>query len=63
LPFLRGTKARINIVKIEAEVKLLGAELGKGGGGKLKVKAGLFNNIKSHDVWALIALSSKRRLV
>jgi hypothetical protein len=50
LPFSKGTKARIDVVKVEAEVKLLGAELGKGGGGELKVKAGLFNNVKSCDV-------------
>jgi hypothetical protein len=50
LPFLKGTKTRVNVVKVKAEVKLLSAELGKGGGGKLRIKAGLFNNIKSYDV-------------
>jgi hypothetical protein len=50
LPFFRGTKARINIVKIKTEVKLLGTELGKGGEGKLRVKTGLFNNVKSCDM-------------
>jgi hypothetical protein len=50
LPFLKETKARVNIVKIEAEVKLLGAELDKGREDKLKVKAELFNNVKSRDV-------------
>jgi hypothetical protein len=50
LPFLKRTKVRIDVVKIEAEVKLLGAELGKGREGKLRVKAGLFNSVKSRDV-------------
>jgi hypothetical protein len=50
LPFFKGTKARVDIVKIKTEVKLLGAELGKGRGDKLKVKAGLSNSIKSCDV-------------
>jgi hypothetical protein len=38
------------MVKIEAEVKLLGAKLGRGGEGKLRVKTGLSNNVESHDV-------------
>jgi hypothetical protein len=50
LSFPRGTKARVNVVKIKAEVKLLNAELGRGGEDELKVKTGLFNNVKSRDV-------------
>jgi hypothetical protein len=50
LPFPRGTKARVNVVKVETEVKLLSIKLGKGREGKLRVKAGLFNNVKSRDV-------------
>jgi hypothetical protein len=38
------------VIKIKTEVKLLGAELGKGGEGKLRIKAGLFNNVKSYNV-------------
>jgi hypothetical protein len=50
LPFLKGTKARINIVKIKAKVKLLGTELGRGKRDKLRVKARLSSNVKSRDV-------------
>jgi hypothetical protein len=50
LPFLKRTKARVNVVKVKTEVKLLGAELGRGGEGELKVKARLSNSVKSHDV-------------
>jgi hypothetical protein len=63
LPFLEGTKARVDVVKIEAEVELLGAELGGGGGGELRVKAGLSSGVKSYNVWALMALSSEQRSV
>jgi hypothetical protein len=63
LPFPEGTKARMDVVKVEAEVKLLGAKLGKDREGKLEVKAGLSDGVESCDVWALIVLSSKRRLV
>jgi hypothetical protein len=35
------------MVKIKAKVKLLSAELGKGGRDKLRIKAGLFNSVKS----------------
>jgi hypothetical protein len=61
--FFEKTKARVNIIKVKTEVKLLGTELGRGGGGELKVKAGLFNNVESYDMWALITLSNKQRLV
>jgi hypothetical protein len=40
----------VNVVKVKTKVKLLGTELGRDREGKLKVKAGLFNNVKSHDV-------------
>jgi hypothetical protein len=50
LPFFRETKARVNVIKVKAEVKLLSAELGRGGEGKLRVKVGLFNNVESCDV-------------
>jgi hypothetical protein len=50
LPFFGGTKTRVNVVKIKVEVKLLGAELGRGGGGELRVKTGLSNSVKSCDV-------------
>jgi hypothetical protein len=63
LPFFKETKARVNVIKIKAEVKLLGAELGKGGEGKLRVKARLFSDVESCDVWTLIALNNKQRLV
>jgi hypothetical protein len=50
LLFFRGTKTRVNIVKIKIKVKLLSAKLGKGRKGELKVKAGLFNNVESCNV-------------
>jgi hypothetical protein len=50
LLFPEKTKTKVNIVKIKAEVKLLSAELGKGGEGEFRVKAGLFNSVKSCDV-------------
>jgi hypothetical protein len=50
LLFLKGTKVRVNMVKIKAKVKLLGVKLGKGGEDKLKVKAGLFSGVKSCDI-------------
>jgi hypothetical protein len=51
------------MIKVKAEIKLLSAELGKGREGELKVKAGLSSGVKSHNMWALIALNSKQRLV
>jgi hypothetical protein len=50
LPFFKRTKAKVNIIKIKTEVKLLGTELGKGKEGELKVKAGLFSDVKSCDM-------------
>jgi hypothetical protein len=50
LPFLKGTKAKVNVVKVKAEIELLDTELGKGGEGELKVKAGLSSNVESRDV-------------
>jgi hypothetical protein len=50
LLFFKETKVKINIIKIKAKVKLLSAKLGKGREDKLKVKAGLFSNVKNHDV-------------
>jgi hypothetical protein len=50
LLFSEGTKARVNIVKIKTKVKLLSAKLSKGREGKLRVKVGLFNNVKSYNV-------------
>jgi hypothetical protein len=50
LPFLKRTKTKVNVVKVKAEVKLLSAELGKSREGELKVKAGLFSSVESHDV-------------
>jgi hypothetical protein len=50
LPFFEGTKAKVDIVKVKTEVKLLSTELDKGGEGKLRVKAGLFNSVESCDV-------------
>jgi hypothetical protein len=51
------------VVEVEAEVELLGAELGGGGGGELGVEAGLSGGVESRDVWASMALSSERRSV
>jgi hypothetical protein len=50
LPFLKETKARVNVIKIKTEVKLLSTELGKDKEGELKVKAKLFNSVKSYNV-------------
>jgi hypothetical protein len=50
LPFFRETKARVNVVKIKAKVKLLGTELGKGREDELRVKAGLFSGVESCDI-------------
>jgi hypothetical protein len=50
LSFLKRTKTRINVIKIEAKVKLLGIELGKGREDKLRVKTGLFSNVKSYNI-------------
>jgi hypothetical protein len=50
LLFLKRTKTKVNMVKVEAEVKLLSAELGRGGEGKLRVEAGLSDSVESYDV-------------
>jgi hypothetical protein len=50
LPFFKKTKAKVNVIKIETKVKLLSTELGKGGKDKLRVKAGLFNSVKSYNI-------------
>jgi hypothetical protein len=50
LSFLKGTKIKVNVIKVKAEVKLLSTKLGKGRGGKLGVKARLFNSVESRDI-------------
>jgi hypothetical protein len=50
LLFLKKTKARVNIIKIKTEIKLLGTELGKGGEGKFKIKTRLSSGVKSYNM-------------
>jgi hypothetical protein len=50
LPFFGRTKAKVNIIKVKTQVKLLSIKLGKGGEDELRVKIRLFSNVESYNI-------------